>query len=1700
MKRSIVVSMTVLALAFAARAESVTLERAKLVARAWLAREGRVASPLSAAIQRSSAVKLPELGGDVGFYAVKFQGGGTVFTSADDTAAPVVAFSEKDVEFDLADVDSPLFALLRRDFRIRRDAASARKFAGGAADSDGRRFAAGYDRQLARNRAEWVRLAGRAADVGEPSARSFAAASGEDEWLVPTYTAGTLADIRVAPLVRSRWGQADVDGAACYNYYTPNEEDPLDETGFVGRSDNAACGCVATALAQTLRHFAFDREVTRTNEEFECSYEKRSGEVVAVPRRLSGGRYDWARMTLDPAGTDGFDEGNAREIGRLTADCGAAVHTRYGQDRSGAYLDDVVEALTGVFGYAGARLYDSPGRIGVSDWGEAPVEPGAFPSMRADELRRVFYANLDAGLPVLCGLTGHAVVADGYGYSREGLDYVHLNMGWSGQSDLWYLLPNVCCDADGRPEVGTMLFESCVYNIFVTNAATDVVMSGRVVDDDGAPVVGARVTLRRPDDEDPVAEAVTGETGVWGLVVPPGTYEVAATDGVKTECETYAASGNRWGCDVVLAPPSVRNLMQEAPANEYASLDRAILAAGTNDTLEVFRRTRLCRSVVIDRALAIRTAAEFADEPTNCLIRCLGEASITVAPGVRAEFRGLAFRSAAAAVIGVETNGVAAFAGKLGVGTVRTADTNGFELVGAVDFTGDEGFFVDCAEAKAEGARFGSWTGGDSVRDSANRVLDPWDPDLGGVAADDGSLVWGFVPADPRVAVAYVDDGSDAPVHYRTLDRLFRQNPDGDLAIRLIKDVEAFGTELDLTGRKVEIASDGGPFTISGCTGRTGFLIGPGGGLTLEDVTFEGFAGRWFVRLPQSGGVFTLGENACLRGFRVAGDAAAADFPNGLVSMLGGRMEMKPGSAIVDCAYENGVGGVISLYGGKLDIDGGSIVGCRAEQDGVVYYCPCFDGAELRLSGSVEISGNLVNATDTSMRPADVCLDTAGARISVADGLASDSLIGVCGVGVGSGREFAVILGGDPDPGAFFADDDGRSGKPLTAVRDGGVFRWVEYEESDGQCDPAEATALVTYAGEAVQLHYRDLGEALANLRGEAEIVLTRDQYLTEDAVVRGRVTIDGGGNRIFRVAESALIVDATGDLTLTDVTVGGYDFERPWDYWIIGDSILVAEFRGSNRRIVEVDGGRLTLGGGAEICELGSDRAVDRMFDPAYAPELAQLLWLYTPVYAPIVPDDYDRASCAVVVYHGGELVMEPGSSIHDCWNLFYESPASLGVTAGVLVEESVAILRGGTISDCRAWLGSAFDVCQEGEVRIDGDVVMTGNLDVNGDRSDFMLEDLSRLYLDRPFAGEIGFAPGVLADTNRVTEVITALTEAEVAESAKHFFNNLTGARAVGVTCDGGYLVVWSTALADDDRYYERTPDGGVRVWTLIGGVRPPSVASYRPAGDFVYDAEMHHALAASIGCELSEGAFAIDAGEYVCRIRPGEGYVWEDGGDGEAEVVWRITPAPLRVCPKEGQSRGFILPEDEIAEHEPVLKYTVEGFCGADGVANTMDGAMSHEHYGMNVAGESLITVGTLRCTNGNYRVTAFNPFGTTFLVIRSRVDDYTKRDPQAYTVTTNVPTAFAFSEIVRSVADLTCTVTLTNLVKGADYSLYTATAIDGGFAYDPSDPFTNFTAAADGPFTLTVRSPSPSLFWRAAGRTTYITNQIEVVSQE
>lgn len=202
----------------------------------------------------------------------------------------------------------------------------------------------------------------------------------------------------IAPLCEAKWNQGYP-----YNLLVPT----LDGVHY-------PAGCVATAMAIIMYHHRWP--------------EQGYGSHNSVD--FSTAEFDWDLMT--PTYDDASSEASCYEVAELMSLCGTAVEMWYDMGGSSASTGKVPQALMRNFGYKGV-MYATRNSYGVQDWIDKIYN-------ELVENRPVLYSgHPNSG-------TGHAFVCDGY----DGKGYFHLNFGWGGMADGYFMLHSIALD-----EVGT---------------------------------------------------------------------------------------------------------------------------------------------------------------------------------------------------------------------------------------------------------------------------------------------------------------------------------------------------------------------------------------------------------------------------------------------------------------------------------------------------------------------------------------------------------------------------------------------------------------------------------------------------------------------------------------------------------------------------------------------------------------------------------------------------------------------------------------------------------------------------------------------------------------------------------------------------------------------------------------------------------------------------------------------------------------------------------------------------------------------------------------------------------------------------------------------------------------------------------------------------------------------------------------------
>lgn len=515
----------------AVHAESIEPEQAKRAVSRWLNTGRPLEKNLGKSVREVRTVNTD----GTKFYVVKLEGGGFVVTSSDTQIEPIICFSPSD---DLVEEEAnPLWAMLTKDLPAREKALKERRKA---------KSLNGTENQQSEEELRWAELL---------VDRQLRKSNGFQPYI-------DFADIRVMPMVESKWGQGvnsiNGTGESCYNYYT-----------------SLQCGCVATAMAQIMRYHKFPTTAVEP-QTFICKGPLNS----TSEKTMKGGVYDWDNMPLIPESdpkvawyAGGATKEQREAIGKLTYDCGVAMRMSYGLFESTAYAGFAFDPLVNIFGYSSAHAYHN-GRSALS----------------ADLTKKVILTNLDAGYPVLLGIvesnynrTGHAVVGDGYGFESENNIYIHINMGYDGDQDAWYNLPNIA-EYDAITDV--------VYNIIPDK--TGEIVSGRVLDKNGRIVRNATVTASSSDGtfhED----VQVSDKGIYSFVVPSDanlvitaaygelSNTISAQVGTSKDLTYWnfengrysgnTTCGNSWGNDIVLS-----ELELEAP--DELTITETVLPSG----------------------------------------------------------------------------------------------------------------------------------------------------------------------------------------------------------------------------------------------------------------------------------------------------------------------------------------------------------------------------------------------------------------------------------------------------------------------------------------------------------------------------------------------------------------------------------------------------------------------------------------------------------------------------------------------------------------------------------------------------------------------------------------------------------------------------------------------------------------------------------------------------------------------------------------------------------------------------------------------------------------------------------------------------------------------------------------------------------------------------------------------------------------
>lgn len=238
----------------------------------------------------------------------------------------------------------------------------------------------------------------------------------------------------IAPKLTTQWNQNAPYNVLCPTF-TVKTKDKKDSTF------NAPTGCMATALAQIMYYKKWPIQGqgsikylnSSTNDSLSCDFSKST--------------YDWDHMNVANYDSTEATAEQIAAVARLMVDVGYALQTEYGKTSSGSTGERAPYALVHYFGYDVSTSLRRRDNYTADQWQE----------MIYNELRDngpVYYEGLK---PNLSGGAGHAFVLDGYCSEIRGYkgNFYHINWGWSGLSNGYFLLTNLSPASRGTGSGGS---------------------------------------------------------------------------------------------------------------------------------------------------------------------------------------------------------------------------------------------------------------------------------------------------------------------------------------------------------------------------------------------------------------------------------------------------------------------------------------------------------------------------------------------------------------------------------------------------------------------------------------------------------------------------------------------------------------------------------------------------------------------------------------------------------------------------------------------------------------------------------------------------------------------------------------------------------------------------------------------------------------------------------------------------------------------------------------------------------------------------------------------------------------------------------------------------------------------------------------------------------------------------------------------
>ncbi len=208
----------------------------------------------------------------------------------------------------------------------------------------------------------------------------------------------------IDPLVSARWNQDSPYNGMCPTYN--------------GR--RCYTGCLATAIAQIVYHNRYPVQGVGSH-----SYEWFVGSNSQGSLSVNFGQSTYDYDAMSDTYNNASSQASRNAVAKLMYHIGVASNMAYGTDASGAFSSDGALGLIRNFNYDKSAIVLCRDFYSDEEWIEMLYN-------ELSEERPLYYAGTNEN-------AGHAFVCDGYQY-RNGNDYFHINWGWGGYNDAYFLI------------------------------------------------------------------------------------------------------------------------------------------------------------------------------------------------------------------------------------------------------------------------------------------------------------------------------------------------------------------------------------------------------------------------------------------------------------------------------------------------------------------------------------------------------------------------------------------------------------------------------------------------------------------------------------------------------------------------------------------------------------------------------------------------------------------------------------------------------------------------------------------------------------------------------------------------------------------------------------------------------------------------------------------------------------------------------------------------------------------------------------------------------------------------------------------------------------------------------------------------------------------------------------------------------------